>query len=238
MNGSRAIPFPAVATAGMRWLAAIVASCLALAVVMLVLRRLMGALAAPLPAGFLAATLVVALAASVLLRLSASTTNHATRWGPTILLVLLASSLWLPGTGVGGALLLVGAIIGDVAVAISVGSRNDATREPSLRLAANISQQFTRRTSEGVELIEGQVRTTIGPGQRVEYCHIAFCPPLCAVPRVTCQQIEGPPARIKVAQVFRHGARIELRLEAIAAEETAVMLQIQAASAHQPRTQA
>src|SRR6185503_4904359 len=114
-------------------------------------------LAAPLPLASLAATLGVALAAGVLLRLGASSITPAIRWGPTILLILLAIVLWVPGTGVGGAILLVGAIVGDAALAISSGSKPRFTPR---QFAANVTQRFTRRTTAaGSECVDGQIRT-------------------------------------------------------------------------------
>lgn len=233
MNGSPASPHPALATAGTRWLAVVVTGSLALAVLLLFIRRAMGALAAPLPVRFLAATLVVALAAGVLLRLGASSTSLAIRWGPTILLFLLAIALWLPGTSIGGALLIVGAIAGDVAVAILPGliNRPSTIRSSTTRFAANVTQQFTRSmAADGSESIEAHVRTPFAAGQRLEYCHVAFCPPLASAPHVSCKQMEGPPARVKVAQVFPHGVRIELRLDETAASESNVVLQLRVAS--------
>lgn len=237
MNGSHVTPLPALATAGMRWLAAIVAACLVLAVLLLGARRAMGALAAPLPAGFLMAALGITLLGGVLLRLGAPSTSPAVRWSPMLLLCLLAIALWLPGTSLGGTLLLLGAILADIAIAISMTPRvRSIAAAPSL-FPDSVSQQFTRSGMGGTEVIEGHIRTTFGAGQRLEYCHLAFCPPLACVPKVSCEQAEGPQARIKVAQVFSHGARIELRLEQVPTATTAVVLQVHA-TAHQPRTQA
>jgi hypothetical protein len=89
-----------------------------------------------------------------------------------------------------------------------------------------IVQQLTRsRATDGAEEIVGWLRTRFEAGQRTGNVHVAFCPPLGATPELSVEQIEGPEARIKTAQVFPYGARLDLKLAATAEEATSVLLQ-------------
>lgn len=85
-------------------------------------------------------------------------------------------------------------------------------------------QQQTRRRDGDDEQIEGWIRVAVEPGQRTLYVHVAFCPPLAAAPRVKCEQLDGPEARIKTGLALPHGARFDLKLATAA--ETAAELAI------------
>jgi len=54
----------------------------------------------------------------------------------------------------------------------------------------------------------------LAPGQRTGSVHVAFCPPFAGIPKVTAEQISGPPARVRVGVVLPHGARVDVRLAA------------------------
>jgi hypothetical protein len=95
-----------------------------------------------------------------------------------------------------------------------------------------VTQQITRRLNEdGVEELAGWLRLTFAAGQRTGSAHVAFCPPLAVAPQVTVEQIEGPEARIKTAQLLPYGARFDLKLAAAADEDTSVLLQFTARTA-------
>ena len=241
---------------------------LVFAVLLLCLRRAMGALFQPLPTPLLVAVLAIALFATIAVRglwLAGGSDHVFVRWLPTLLMLLLALALWLPGTSLAGATVLCAGVVVDSCAAVvlqagmgpvirkrfEVPADRDAVsavdggllnrHTASDCLPREISQRFTRRrVAEGGEIIDGEVRTAFAPGQRTEHCHVAFCPPLDGVLRVACEQTEGPPARIKVAQVLPQGARLDLRLDQPAEEEVQVVLQVTACSQppHQPRTQA
>jgi hypothetical protein len=92
-----------------------------------------------------------------------------------------------------------------------------------------ISQQLTRRESgDGVEELCGWLRLSFEPGQRTGSIHVAFCPPLRVTPELEVEQLEGPEARIKAAQVLPYGARFDLKLAAASDEAAAVLLQFTA----------
>jgi hypothetical protein len=52
----------------------------------------------------------------------------------------------------------------------------------------------------------------LAAGQRTATSHLSFCPALASVPRIVCQQLDGPEARIKVIQALPYGARLEVKL--------------------------
>jgi hypothetical protein len=92
-----------------------------------------------------------------------------------------------------------------------------------------VLQQLTRsRAADGIEEISGWLRTCFAAGQRTASVHVAFCPPLAAVPELAVEQIDGPEARIKTAQVLPYGARVDLKLAAASGEPASVLLQFSA----------
>lgn len=97
-----------------------------------------------------------------------------------------------------------------------------------------VVQQLTRtKPPDGPEMIVGWLRLPLAPGQRSGVLHVAFCPPLEGRPTIEFEQVEGPPARIKLTQAFSYGARFDLKLTQPAEEADAVVVQF-AASADMP----
>jgi hypothetical protein len=114
------------------------------------------------------------------------------------------------------------------------------TPDPSIAApAAEVTQQLTRtETADGVEELSGWLRLPFAVGQRTGSVHVAFCPPLRVTPELQVQQIDGPEARIKTAQLLPFGARFDLKLAAATEEPTTVLLQFAARTprgrAHSP----
>ena len=99
--------------------------------------------------------------------------------------------------------------------------------------AEEVTQQLIRsRAADGTEVLSGWLRTFFAAGQRTGSVHVAICPPLDAVPEVAVEQIDGPEARIKTAQVLPYGVRLDLKLAAAAGEPTGVLLQFSATARH------
>jgi hypothetical protein len=97
-------------------------------------------------------------------------------------------------------------------------------------LDANVLQQLTRiRDEAGVETIFGTLRAEFAAGQRHATLHVGFCPPLAGAPTVEADPADGPDATVKIIQAFAHGARLEVRLAAPAAEPCSVLLEMTAA---------
>jgi hypothetical protein len=96
-------------------------------------------------------------------------------------------------------------------------------------LPKGITQQLTRsQTADGAEDLSGWLRIAFMAGQRTGSLHVAFCPPFVATPELAVEQIEGPEARVKTAQLMPYGARLDLKLAASAGEPTSVLLQFSA----------
>ncbi len=96
---------------------------------------------------------------------------------------------------------------------------------------STVLQQLTRsRAANGGEQIAGWLRMPFSAGQRTASVHVAFCPPFPRIPELAVQQLEGPTARIKTAQLLPHGARLDLKLSAVAEESDSVLLKFSARS--------
>lgn len=98
--------------------------------------------------------------------------------------------------------------------------------------ADEVLQQLTRsRTGEGREELAGWLREGFACGQRTASAHVEFCPPFSQTPQLKVEQVGGPPARIKTAQLLPYGVRLELKLAAAAEKPESVLLQFSARSA-------
>jgi hypothetical protein len=80
---------------------------------------------------------------------------------------------------------------------------------------AELCQQVSRGvTADGRQTVYGWLRAEFQPGQRTAFAHVAICPSLPGLPRVTFRQTSGPEARVKAGQVLPYGIRFELKLAA------------------------
>ncbi len=94
-----------------------------------------------------------------------------------------------------------------------------------------LTQQMTRSLQEdGSELIFAATQADFETGQRTQTVHLAFCPPLQQAPSMECNQLDGPPCRIKVAESQIYGARFEVRLQDRCLEPVQVRFQVEAKS--------
>ncbi len=94
-----------------------------------------------------------------------------------------------------------------------------------------LTQQMTRSLQkDGSELIFAATQADFETGQRTQTVHLAFCPPLQQAPSMECNQLDGPPCRIKVAEVQIYGARFEVRLQDRCLEPVQVRFQVEARS--------
>lgn len=76
-----------------------------------------------------------------------------------------------------------------------------------------VSQQLIRAVSPGgIDVLEGWVRLCVPSGQRTLNVHLAFCPPFRSQPELRVEQVEGPPSRVKTAQLLTFGARLEVKM--------------------------
>ncbi len=98
-------------------------------------------------------------------------------------------------------------------------------------------QQLTRtRAADGSERLSGWLRAPFLAGQRTASVHVAFCPPFAAVPELSVEQVDGPPARVKTAQLLPQGARLDLKLASAAEEPHDVALEFSALASSERAT--
>jgi hypothetical protein len=89
-----------------------------------------------------------------------------------------------------------------------------------------VSQQTVRRSEDdGSQTISGWVRAEVAAGCRHATAHVAICPPFVHPPECFAEPMDGPPARVKVAQVLSHGVRFEVKLDEPAAEAARVLVE-------------
>ncbi len=102
-----------------------------------------------------------------------------------------------------------------------------STVTDEIELPDHVLQRFERfHDKELGEIISGQLRARFAAGQRSENVHLSFCPPLADVPQVTAESLAGPPARIQPSLVVTNGARLDVRLDAPAVEDTDVIIEV------------
>jgi hypothetical protein len=92
-----------------------------------------------------------------------------------------------------------------------------------------IVQQLTRTTTgDGADVLRGLLYAAFSAGGRATSVHVAFCPPFRERPRIEFRQTDGPPARIKLAQLLAFGARFDIKLPTPAQGGETVALEISA----------
>jgi hypothetical protein len=95
--------------------------------------------------------------------------------------------------------------------------------------AENVLQRLTlSQEADGGQRLSGWLRLRLAAGQRSGVVHVAFCPPFCRTPELSLEQLRGPPARIRTAQLLPHGVRLELKLSTAAAAGGSVLLRFAA----------
>jgi hypothetical protein len=252
-----------------RCLAAAVLALLSAAALVLVARRLAGALTNPLePVTLLVIGALVAAAAAAIrlgwflppaagrpMRL-----DRAMMLLTSLAVAALAAGACLPGTSAIGTCLLCTLLGAEESWAWAVHLRRhrespparravrlDAAHAPLARgnrgvtsfrpaidaseaaLSEDITQQLTRsQAADGVDELSGWLRIAFPAGGRTGSIHVAFCPPFAATPELALEQLDGPEARIKTAQLMPYGARLDLKLAAAADGPTRVLLQFSA----------
>jgi len=109
---------------------------------------------------------------------------------------------------------------------------SDSTASPEDPVpAGDVLQQFTRsQAADGSEELSGWLRMRFLAGQRTANEHVAFCPPFARTPQVTVEQLDGPPVRIKTAQLLPYGARLDLKLTTAAQLPESVLVRFSARS--------
>jgi hypothetical protein len=113
-------------------------------------------------------------------------------------------------------------------VSMLPGAISDSLTAPNWP-AKGVTQQLTRSTTaQGGDLLCGALRLDLAAGQRTGNLHVAFCPPFAATPEITAEQIDGPEARIKIAQLLPYGVRMDVKLNAPSDEPASMVVRFSA----------
>lgn len=225
----------------------------AVVVLLLLARRMAGALVQPL-GGFSLVGIVgfgLLLAAGWRLGWQARG-SHATSLAlvalalPGIVLCLLLCVLSLPGTANWALMLTWLAVLSAEAAwwwSAYSSQRPIAPRRSVLPTASvvtehdqgslpeNVFQQITRSREGEQERVTVMLRIPFAASQRTAVAHVAFCPPLCGVPELAAEATEGPSATVAFTNPQSFGARLEVRLDEVAEEACAVVVE---AEGHTP----
>jgi len=234
--------------------AGVAASVVGLTIVglLLVARRLAGALNVELPALHLVATAVVAgvivFGGRYVWRRfgaddgKARTLEPIVGWGGSLSLVLMALGCSLGARGVDWLvwLPLVAAdqwqlrwfLKGKTAtttIIVTDAQAATAGRGFMDECTGNVLQQLVRvREADGSEALYGTLRAEFARGQRHAVLHVGFCPPLERLPAVEAVVNDEIEAEVKDVQAFCHGVRLEVRLSEAAEEQCSVLVELSA----------
>ena len=107
----------------------------------------------------------------------------------------------------------------------------DDSSDPELVALADesVTQWWQRsRPAPGEERIDGMTRVEFAPGEKQIAVHVAFCPPLTAVPVVTCELLDDADVRLRVTTVQTYGVRIEAKRLSDTGEALAVAVRFSA----------
>ena len=121
-----------------------------------------------------------------------------------------------------------------IAVPRSIPPAVSAAAEPAARtviandqgpLPENVFQQITRTREADQEWVSVMLRIPFAAGQRMEVAHVAFCPPLCGIPELAAEATDGPSAMVTITNPQSFGARLEVRLDEAAEEACTVVVE-------------
>jgi hypothetical protein len=218
-------------------------------------RRATGALVVPLAPGVLAGLGIVLAAVAVSFRrtMAAAVLSRLATFAvwsvPSLALLVWAAAVTLAGSETLGLVAFVGALLVEegwswgrlrlradeppraIDVPIvgparrAVVSAVDDAQAPDVETDETVSQNIVRRRGETGEVIEGWVRVELAAAQRHAAAHVAICPPLDRVPECYAEQMDGPSARIQVAQVLAYGVRFDVKLDEPSCEPCSVIVE-------------
>ncbi|MDX1947765.1 MAG: hypothetical protein SFU86_20375 [Pirellulaceae bacterium] len=207
--------------------------------VVLVGRRLGGALVLPLGGGALVAVAIVLSATVAGLRAALRAIRFG---GPLIFLPAPAilAALTLPGTPAWGIALAWFVLVASEAATWLQRPRRSIPRKPppvvhpliddeaesSEEVSPDLVQQLTRtRLDGGGEAVHALVRVVIPGGDRLAVAHLSFCPPLMAAPSLTAHPLDAE-GEVKVTQAESFGARLEVRLPDVGDDDREVLIEV------------
>jgi hypothetical protein len=172
----------------------------------LAVRRISGAIIAPLPPLQLtsAATLLLAWAVAV----RALVPGQLAVWLPAGVLLLVAVACSFPGERAIDWLIWL-PVFGAFVASHNANAIAPARRSSPAVEVEQMLQQLTRlRTVEGRDVIHGTLVAEFASGEQTATLYVAFCPPFERLPQV---EVESS-ADVKVVQALHNGAQLEVRL--------------------------
>jgi hypothetical protein len=92
-------------------------------------------------------------------------------------------------------------------------------------------QEQRRLRNKYEEIICGVIRSRLGPRDRVTIEHLAFCPPMAAVPHLELEPVDGCDCSVRATHVYAYGARIEIKLDQGREEATECLVAFEARAA-------
>lgn len=93
-------------------------------------------------------------------------------------------------------------------------------------LPQDVFQQITRFREGELERITIMLRISFATDQRVAVAHVAFCPPLGGIPELAAEPTDGPSATVTITNPQTFGARLEVRLDEPADEACSVVVEV------------
>ncbi|MBJ43719.1 MAG: hypothetical protein CMJ80_10685 [Planctomycetaceae bacterium] len=205
---------------------------LTLTAIWLIWRRSAGGFARPLSEPWLIGLALVLTAPTLVVFVPDSGRRALTnRWLAVVWIAAMvanAAAVSVPGSPVRGIILL-WTLVGAASVwAIQLGRRDRASWPGRRRLRLRMNdyvdhtadhlpsgvdqQEFRGRDPSGEMFVGGRVRHIVPAGQKLTHLHFAFCPHLDAVPAMSVEVVEGPPASVKVGMLVHQGVRFDVRL--------------------------
>jgi hypothetical protein len=209
------------------------------AAVFLIVRRVAGAFASPLPPTQLVATAVIVIAWALAVReiISGAPTSLSLL---IVAILVFAIACSYPGTRVIDWLVWPAAMFAIVLLP-PIGQHSTKTMPDEVSTLALhalvedesdseiVLQQLKRtRSADGQQAIRGTLLGEFSPGERQLTLYVAFCPPFEQLPEVEAAVADELEAVVKLTQVLHNGAQFELRLQEPAEDALAVAVEFSA----------
>jgi hypothetical protein len=207
----------------------------------LLVRRIVGAYSAELPAPQLFVLATLALAWAVAVR----ELTYPSAIAPSIaiaVLLTLAIACSYPGSRILDWLIWP-AVMLEAVLLPAIRRRQTPSRATSAAPLApmpiseepteNILQQLTRiRLADGREAVRGELAAEFTAGERQTTLYVAFCPPFERLPHIEVNIADDSDATVKVTQFLHNGTQLEVRLPEPAEDATRVIVELYATDAN------
>jgi len=210
--------------------------------VLLVVRRAMGTLTAPLPAPQLVVT-ATALSAWAILVHEIAVYRRAVFFLSLCATLLVGIGCSYPGDRAVDWLVWIAALAAPLSPVFAsrfTGQGSTKLWEGSLTPMARthigvrnpsdeserVLQRLERvRSAEGLEMVRGTLLAEFASGQRQTSLYVSFCPPFELLPQVEANVLDDAETEVKLAQVLHNGAQLDVRLSEPAEDALAVSIE-------------